>query len=189
LPMRSIFSFAALCFAIAFSSSITRAEVEPGLAAGTAVPSLKLVAATGNSTGKDVDFAAERKALPTYYIFVQADSWERPMARFLKVMEDVAGKAGADCEIVVVWLTNDVQKGKEYLPKAHESMKLMRTTFAVYNGAPAGPDDWRLHGNANVTVFAAKDGKIVGAMGFKSVNEKDVAAVETKLKLKGEEKK
>src|SRR5690349_19894673 len=96
-----------------FVSSV-QAELEPGLAAGTAVPALKLVAATGNSAGKDIDFAAERKALPTYYVFIQADTWDRPVARFLKGLEEVAGKAGGDCEIIVVWLTDSVEKGKEY---------------------------------------------------------------------------
>jgi hypothetical protein len=187
--MRSPVTLAAFLLAVAFGTAIVRADMESGPAAGTATPALKLIAATGASAGKEVDFAAERKGHPTFYVFVQADAWDRPVARFLKVLDDGAGKAGNDVEVVVVWLTGEVEKGKEYLPKVQESLKLGRTTFAVYTGATAGPDDWRLHGNANVSVIAARDAKVLGGIGYKSVNEKDVPSAVEKLKPKADEKK
>jgi hypothetical protein len=184
--MRSPVILAAVLLAVTLNASAGPADVESGPAAGAAVPALKVFAATGNSAGKEVDFAAERKGLPTYYIFVQADSWDRPVARFLRGLDEAAAKAGGDVEIVVVWLTDAVDKAKEYLPKAQESLKLSRTTFAVYPGAAAGPDDWRLHDKAIVSVIAARDAKVLGGMGFKSVNETDVPVVVAKLKLKGD---
>ena len=186
--MRSPITLAAVLLGLTFGAC-ARADMESGPAAGTATPALKLIAATGASAGKEIDFAAARKGHPTLYVFVQGDAWERPAARFLKGLDEAAATAGEDVEVVAIWLTDAIDKTKEYLPKAQESLKLGRTTFAVYNGTPAGPDDWRLHGNANISVIAARDGKLLGGIGYKSVNEKDVPSAVEKLKPKTDAKK
>src|SRR5262249_2906562 len=62
-------------------------EVVSGPDRGSKVPTLKVFDATGPAQGKDVDYATERKGKPTIYVFIQADKWDRPMARFLKELD------------------------------------------------------------------------------------------------------
>jgi hypothetical protein len=146
------------------------------------VEALKVVAATGDATGKETDFAAERKEKPTLFIFVQADKWDRPVARFLRTLDQTLAKDRNDVQIIAVWLTDDVDKAKEYLPRAQESLKLAQTTFAVYPGDKGGPAGWAINTDAHVTAVVAQDQKVSGSFGFRSVNETDVPAVLKKLK-------
>ena len=187
--MRTSLPLAAVLLAIAVSARPARADgksdVESGPATRAAVPALKVFVATGKSAGKEADVAAERKDDPTLYVFVRADAWDRPTARFLTALNDEARKAGGDAEVIAVWLTDDVDKAKEYLPKADQSLQLGRTTFAVHPGDAAGPADWRLAGGAAVTVVTARGGKVAAAAGFKSVNEKDAPAAAAGLTAKG----
>jgi len=55
-----------------------------------------------------------RKDKPTVYVFVQAEKWDRPMFRFIKTIDEKLGDAG---QVVAVWLTDDADKSKTYLPK------------------------------------------------------------------------
>ena len=52
------------------------------------MPPLKVFDATGSYKDQEVDYTAERKDQPTIYIFIQADRWDRPMARFLKKLDE-----------------------------------------------------------------------------------------------------
>src|SRR6266849_10653574 len=82
------------------------------------VPPLKVFDATGANKDKEVDYAAERKEKPTIYIFIQADKWDRPMARFLRELDEALQKEDEDSSLVAVWLTDNPEKIKEYLPVA-----------------------------------------------------------------------
>src|SRR5438128_2143481 len=99
------------------------AQVTSGPSAESKVEALKAVAATGDSAGKEVDFAAERQEKPTIFVFVQADKWDRPVARFLRTLDQDLAKSRNDVQIVAVWLTDDVEQSKAYLPKAQDSLK------------------------------------------------------------------
>src|SRR5215207_5772027 len=77
-----------------------RAQVESGPAANSKVEPLKVAVATGDDAGKNVDFADRRKKETTVFIFVQADKWDRPLARFLKVLDQELGKDRADVHVV-----------------------------------------------------------------------------------------
>ena len=184
-PVRSSLPLAVVLLTAAVAGRPARADVESGPAAGAAVPALKVFVATGRSAGKEADVAAGRKDDPTLYVFVRADAWDRPTARFLTALNDEARKAGGDAEVIAVWLTDDVDKAKDYLPKADQSLQLGRTTFAVHPGDAAGPADWHVGGGAAVTVVTARGGKVAAAAGFKSVNEKDAPAAAAKLTAKG----
>ena len=39
------------------------------------------------------------------------------MARFLKTLDSAAPKVAKNCEIVAIWLTDDVDATKAYLPR------------------------------------------------------------------------
>src|SRR2546421_8904959 len=85
-------------------------DVVSGPEKGKKVPALKVFDATGPHEGKEVDYAAERKGKATVYLFVQADRWDRPMARFLKGLDEAVQKEGEDASVVAVWLADDPGK-------------------------------------------------------------------------------
>jgi hypothetical protein len=156
-------------------------EVSSGPAAGEKVPALKVFDATGMHQQKEVDYTAERKDKPTVYAFVPADKWDRPMARFLRKLDEAVMKEGEDVYVVAVWLTDDVDKSKEYLPVAQRSLQFQATALACFTGPKAGPDGWGINGDAHLTVVVASKGKVAATFGYGSVNETDVPAVQRAL--------
>lgn len=146
---------------------------------------VKVFAVSGTHEGKEVDYVAERKDATTFYVFLNATDWARPVARFVKKLDtDVAGGiAGAeDAHVVLVWLSEDAAKGKEYLPKAQMSLSLVRSDWTVFEGQKAGPDGWNVDIASGLTVVAVQKGKEVGRVAFKSVNETDVPSAIKLLK-------
>ena len=167
-----------------FASASLQAQVESGPSAGSKLEALKVVVATGDAAGKEVDCASERKEKPTLFLFVQADKWDRPVARFLRALDQELAKSRPDVQIVAVWLTDDAEKAKAYLPRAQESLKLSQTTFTVYRGDKGGPTGWGINADAHLTVVVAQDQKVKASFGFRSVNETDAPAVLKQLKPK-----
>jgi hypothetical protein len=180
--MRSRQIGAALVWTFALTSGALRAEVQSGLQVGSKVEPLKAIAVTGESAGKEIDFAAERKEKPTIFVFIQAENWDRPMARFLRTLDQALAKDRNEVRIIAVWLTDDVAKAKDYLPKAQESLKLSQTTFAVYDGDKNGPGGWGINPDAHCTALVVQDQKVSASFGFRSLNETDAPAVLKTLK-------
>ncbi|MBI1374217.1 MAG: hypothetical protein GC159_15985 [Phycisphaera sp.] len=113
-------------------------------------------------------------------MFIQADNWSRPMARFLRKIDEAAGKA--DAYVVAVWLTSDAEKSRNYLPRAQASLKLTNTALTVFEGdAASGPDGWGINDRAFCTVVVANKTKVAAQFGFVSVNETDAPKIETAL--------
>ena len=109
------------------------------------------------------------------------------MARFVKTLDQELEKGidtAADAACVAVWLTDDVNQSKEYLPRAHQAVKLARTTLAVFDGAKAGPNDWAINLDAHLTAVVVRDGKVVKCFGYQSLNETNVPEVVAELKKK-----
>lgn len=153
------------------------AKGESGLAPGNAVPPLKVNAVAGVSLGDDKDFAAERKEAPTIYVFVQAERFDRPVGRFLKVLDQKLAAVRPDVQVVAVWLTDDVEKSKQYLPVAQQSLKLEATVWSVYPGEKSGPANWNIDIAANVTVVVASQGKAIKSFEYGSINDTVVREV------------
>src|SRR5437868_6241718 len=145
-------------------------DVSSGPDQGKKVPPLKIFDATGPNKDKEVDYAAERKEKPTIYIFIQADKWDRPMARFLRKLDEALQKEDEDSLLVAVWLTDDPEKIQEYLPVAQESLKLQKTVLACFTGDKGGPNDWSIHGDAHLTAVVATKGKVASTFGYRSIN-------------------
>ena len=151
------------------------ADLQSGPEPGSAVPALKITAATGDNAGQEVDFPAVRKDKVTVYAFVQADQFDRPMARLLKKVDtDLADKA--DAAVVAVWLTEDVDKSRDYLPKAQQSLQFSRTTLAVHRGKET-PTGWNIDIAARCSMVVVRDGKVVARFGWNSVNETEAPPV------------
>src|SRR4051812_45349120 len=77
-----------LLFLIAVATARADDHVESGPKVGTQVAGFKVHAVTGDESGKVVDLVADRKDKPTVYVFVRAGDWDRPMARFLKKLDE-----------------------------------------------------------------------------------------------------
>lgn len=150
------------------------ADVTSGPAVGDKVPALKVFDATGTHKDKDVDYAAERKDKPTLYVFIH--QFSRPSARFLGTL-DKAAKNFEDFYIVAVWLTDESDKTKEYLPRVQQSINLEATAMTVF-GEKKGPEGWGLNDMAHVTAVVADKGKITATFGLVSVNETDAKPVQ-----------
>ena len=54
----------------------------------------KVFAATGDQAQKEIDAVASRKDKATVYVFLAADQWARPVARYVKKLDEAinAGK-------------------------------------------------------------------------------------------------
>ena len=169
------------------NASASAADIVTGPAAGK-TPELKVFDATGPNTGSEVDYTADRKEKPTIYVFVAADKWDRPVARFLKELDKAVEKSGDDGYIVAVWLTDDVAKSKEYLPKAQMSLSFQRTALTCFPGEKAGPKDWNISGDAHLTAVVANKGKVLKNFGYVSINETDVPTVMEEFKKALEQK-
>jgi hypothetical protein len=158
------------------------ADVESGPKVGEKVGELKAFGVVGPVEGKEVDYAAERKDEPTVYLFIAAENFSRPMARFLKTLDGKLGEAGGDKAVgVAVWLTADSDKSKEYLPRAQTSLNFEKTALAVL-GDKSGPNGWGINPDAHLTVVVAYKGNVVKSFAYTSVNETDARAVLAELK-------
>src|SRR5438067_8522659 len=133
----------------------TAQNVDSGPEPGKQVPALKVFDGTGPNQDKELDYAAERKEKPTIYVFIQADKWDRPMARFLCKLDEVVVKQSDDAYVVVVWLTDNAEKTKQYLPVAQRSLKFQNTALTCYTGEKAGPNDWGINADGHLSAIVA----------------------------------
>ena len=82
------------------------AAIESGPAVDSALPELKADATTGDDAGKKVIFTTTRKAKPTVYVFIRADKFDRPIARYLKTLDKALVELGKDAHVVAVALND-----------------------------------------------------------------------------------
>ncbi len=157
------------------------AQTASGPSLGTPAPELKIFALTGANAGQEIDVLATRANQSTAVLFIQADKWDRPIARFLRTLDQELSKTRPDVAIFAVWLTGDLDKTKEYLPRVQGSLSLDQTTLAVYPGASTGPPAWSISDGAHLTVIFIDQAKVTFSTGFRSVNELDVPLVVAKL--------
>ena len=142
------------------------AQTNSGPADGNRIEPLKVVAVTGADAGQAIDIAAQRAEKPTIYIFVQADKWDRPVARFLKTLDKELSNSRPDVAIAAIWLTDNVDESKDYLPRAQQSLNLSQTTLAVYPGDKNGPPGWSINPGAHLTAIVAQDNRVTPALAF-----------------------
>jgi hypothetical protein len=158
------------------AAGLACADVASGPKAAEKVATLKVYAVTGEPKDREVDYAGLRKDKPTVFVFVSAKDFDRPMFRFLKKLDEDLGDDGL---LVAVWLTDDADQSKEYLPKIAQYFK--GAALTVF-GAAAGPKDWAINPDARLTAVVAHEGKVVKSFGYLSLNETDVPEVVQTLK-------
>jgi hypothetical protein len=165
-----------MCITVLATATAAADKLESGPEVGTAVPALTVYDVTGPHMDKEVDYAADRKDKPTVYLFVVAAHWDRPVARFMKKLDAALAKH-ADAKVIAVWLTDDVEGTKQYLPMAQESLKFEATTLTCYPAEKKTPDGWLLHREAGVTAVVAAKGKVAASLAFRAATEEDVPSV------------
>jgi hypothetical protein len=166
-------------------------DVESGPKVGAKIPPLDAFAVVGEVEDKRVDFVKLRKAKPTIYVFVNAERWDRPIARYLRKLDEELASAKDRSAVVAVWVSNDVDKSKEYLPLAQQSLKFECTALGVFAEPNVTPPDWEISANAALTVVVAKDAKAAAVFGYDSANDGDVkkaVAAWKKLEAKPKDK-
>lgn len=164
------------------STTLAYAAIESGPAVDSALPELKADAVTGDDAGKKITFTTTRKAKPTVYVFIRSDKFDRPIARYLKVLDKALAELGKDTHIVAVWITDDADKTREYLPKVQQSIKLEATTLALYAEDKLGPNAWALNDRAHVTTIVTDGVKVKARFAEQSLNETNVPEVTAALK-------
>ncbi|HVA47309.1 MAG TPA: hypothetical protein VNH11_13150 [Pirellulales bacterium] len=151
--------------------SLVRAQdLLSGPDVGQPVPGLSVLAATGSNAGNEIDYADQRKEKPTVYVFIQADKWDRPVARFLSGLDEAMPKISQEAYVVATWLTADQEKTKQYLPVAQQSLRLANSALTQFTGA-SGPAAWKLHSGAHVTAVVVVKGTVAANFAYRSVNE------------------
>jgi hypothetical protein len=170
----------------AIVSVLACAAVVPAVAAGPevgkSVPVLKIQAMTSDGQYQEADGATAAAEKPVVYLLVQHSKWDRPIARFLKALDDKLRDTSATAVAYGVFLSSDAEQVKEYLPRANQSLKFQHTTLASYTDDGNGPADWNVSGDASLTVAVAHQGKIAATFSYVSTNETDVPAVLEALK-------
>lgn len=148
---------------------------------GKPAPALKVFQATGDQAGKDVNGSDVSKDRPTLFVFVNSEKWDRPVARFLKKLDERLSEARQNKlpngQVAIVWLTKDSDKAREYLPRAQQSLKLEASTWNVFSGDAYDAQGWVLSGDAVVNVVVVKDNKVTWGRAYKTANDTTVRPV------------
>jgi len=176
--------------AFLFLVSASLGDVESGPKVGDKTPALDVFAVVGEVEDKRLDVSKSRKERRTIYIFVNGEKWDRPVARFLKKLDDALGDSKDRATIVAVWISRDIDKTKDYLPLAQQSLKFERTSLAVAAEPVVSPPGWEINAEAALTAVIVNDGKVSAVFGYDSANETDVrkvAAAWKKLDAKAKE--
>lgn len=161
------------------SECATAAEIKP----------LQVHTVTGEHAAKDIDYIAERKTEPTVVVFINAEQWTRPVARYLKVLDselEKGVKGSEKAQVVAVWLSDDANHGREYLPKVQMSLNLAKTALTVFEGPKSGPEGWNVDIAAQLTVVIIREGKERARFDYRSTNDQDVPEVIKSLAAENE---
>jgi hypothetical protein len=158
------------------------ADVDSGPKPGQKVPPLKVLSVVGDEENKEIDAAKLRAKKPTLYLFIRADRWTRPIAKTMKVLDESVDKLDGDIKVVAVWLTDDKEKTKQYLPRAQEILKFDATTLALHPDLTTGPEHWGLNSDSDLTVVVANEQRVIARFGFVAPNERVVSDVLKELK-------
>ena len=172
---------------VALAVGVARADVESGPKAGEKAGPVKAFGVVGTVEGKEADFVAERKGAPTVYLFVNASKFDRPMNQFIKTLDGKLTDIDAKAVSVAVWLTDDVDKSKEFVDVLQKSVKYANTSLAVL-GETSGPNGWGVNPDAHLTAVVVVGGKVVKSFPYESVNGTDSKAVLESLKKAVEKK-
>jgi hypothetical protein len=172
---------------VLLAASPATAQVESGPKPGEKPEPFKAYVTTGENPDRVAEPVDERKDKPTVFLFVQGGLWTRPVARFVKNLDNelekgVDGAEGASA--VAVWLTEEPEAAKAYQPRAQMSLTLTKTVLAVFEGPKTGPKGWSLYDAVPLTAVVVRGGKVVKSVTYDPMNEPDPKEVVDALRGK-----
>jgi hypothetical protein len=151
--------------------TLVQADVASGPSVGAEVRPLKVEGVAGDFAGKEVDVAAERGHQPTVYLFVHAQRFDRPAARFMKKLDEAVKSRNGKAAVVAVWLSDDKESARTRLTAIQNSLQFAATSLSVYPSLSELPDGWGLNTDAHLTAVVAAKGKVTANFAYVSVNE------------------
>jgi hypothetical protein len=87
-----------------------------------------------------------------------------------------------DAALVVVWVTDDPAASREYLARVTPSLEFDRTSLTVYEQNSSGPPEWGINTDVELTIVAARDGKVRKSFALVGPNDDHADEVLTALK-------
>lgn len=133
-----------------------------------------LLQSDGNYSQTDV--AQSSSAKPIVYLLIPSARWDRPVARFMKTLDDKLPGYSATAEVRAIWLSVESDATKEYLPRVQQSLQLQKTGLGVYADTE-GPEGWQTGGDVQMVAVVVHHGKVFSRFPYGSVNETDVPQV------------
>ena len=158
---------------LAFCATHLSAE---DVAIGAKVKPLNIELLQSDGSFMPIDAAMSATNKPIVYLLIPAARWDRPVARFLKTLDDKLSGYSAMAEIRAVWFSGDLDGTKEYLPRVQQSLQLQKSGLGVFADAE-GPKGWQIGGDVQMVAIVVHRGKIAARFSFGSVNETDVPQV------------
>lgn len=153
----------------------TRLSAEDA-AIGAAVKPLKVELLQSDGSYSQIDAAQASETKPIVYLLIPSARWDRPVARFMKTLDEKLSGYSATAEVRAIWLSAEPDATKEYLPRVQQSLQLQKTTLGVYADAE-GPEGWQPGGDIQMVAIVVHRGKMAARFAFGSVNETDVPQV------------
>jgi hypothetical protein len=97
-------------------------------------------------------------------------------------LEKSVKDVGNETQMVTVFLTDDVAKTKEHLPRVQMSLQFTANPMVIFPSAQMSPDGWAVNSDAHLTAVVVQSGKVAAKFGHRSVNETAVPEVVDALK-------
>jgi hypothetical protein len=150
---------------------------------GTGIPSLKTFQVHGDLAGKEVDWKTQSPDHPILFVFLRSDQWDRPLARVVKKLDDLlqADRQQTKADLAIIWITKDLEKGKEYLPRAQQSLKLQASSWNILAGEVYDAQGWVLSGDLPLNLILVKKKKIAWGRAYREMSDVPVRGVRTAL--------
>ncbi|MFO0876661.1 MAG: hypothetical protein U0840_04745 [Gemmataceae bacterium] len=158
------------------TGQIRASDVESGPEVGSKVTKFPVQDCTGENKDKAVDYVDLRKDKVTVYLVLPQDKFSRPMNRFMKTLDDKVSAELKDVYLVGVWLTDDEEKTKTFLPRVQTSVNYDRTALTYFKGKD-GPKGWNINPDAHLTVIVVDKNKVAARFAYNSVNDTEVPQV------------
>jgi hypothetical protein len=168
---------AALCAVVALSVAVAADAVKSGPQKGEDVPGpFHPLNVTGPSAGKKFCLFCANGDKPVAMIFARENS--TPLAKLIKQVDVATEKnSGAKMGSFVVFLSSEADKLEKDLKALAEKESLKKCVLSIDN--PAGPEEYKVAKDADVTVVLYKERKVHSNYAFKKgeLKDKDIETI------------
>ncbi|MBI1344846.1 hypothetical protein GC163_01005 [bacterium] len=163
--------------------TVAYAEVASGPEVGQPLATLKVRVVQENAAEEPHDVIADHKDHPTVYLFLSAEKFDRPAAKYLRGIDEQVQKLQRRdplAGLVVVWLTDDAEAGITRVSRIQGSLRLLAAQWAVFEGMN-GPEGWGINKDATLTTVISRGQDVAARMGYDVVDDRDLPEFEARL--------